>query len=112
MCSHDVLLMKLDKMGVKGTALNWFKSYLSERSQVVDIKGNLSRSRKIKISILQGSILGPILFLCFINDLHHVTTLFTLMFADDTFSLQAALKKISVMHVIKLGFAPVSFPPG
>jgi hypothetical protein len=99
-CSHDVLLMKLDKMGVKGTALNWFKSYLSDRSQVVDIKGNLSRSRKIKISILQGSILGPILFLCFINDLHHVTTLFTLMFADDTFSLQAGSNINDLIQIV------------
>ncbi len=99
-CSHDVLLMKLDKMGVKGTALNWFRSYLSERSQVVGIKGNLSRSRKIKISILQGSILGPILFLCFINDLLHVTTLFTLMFADDTFSLQAGSNIKDLIHTV------------
>jgi len=86
-CSHDILLMKLNKMGITGVALDWFKSYLSERTQLVDINGNFSRLRKIKISILQGSILGPILFLCFINDLYRVTDLLTLMFADDTFSL-------------------------
>jgi hypothetical protein len=79
--------MKLNKMGITGVALDWFKSYLSERTQLVDINGNFSRLRKIKISILQGSILGPILFLCFINDLYRVTDLLTLMFADDTFSL-------------------------
>jgi hypothetical protein len=77
-CSHDILLMKLSKMGITGTALEWFKSYLSERSQVVDINGNISRLRKIKISVLQGSVLGPILFLCFINDLHNITSLLTL----------------------------------
>jgi sarcosine oxidase/L-pipecolate oxidase len=88
-CSHDILLMKLSKMGITGTALEWFKSYLSDRSQIVDIGGNLSRARKIKISVLQGSILGPILFLCFINDLHSVTELLTLMYADDTFSLES-----------------------
>jgi hypothetical protein len=88
-CSHEILLMKLSKMGITGIALDWFRSYLSNRTQVVDIKGSFSRTRKIKISILQGSILGPILFLCFINDLHLVTSLLTLMFADDTFSLQA-----------------------
>ena len=88
-CSHDILLMKLSRMGIRGTALAWFKSYLADRSQVVDINGHHSRSRKIKISVLQGSILGPILFLCFINDLHTVTSLFTLMYADDTFSLSA-----------------------
>jgi hypothetical protein len=71
--------MKLSKMGVSGVALDWFKSYLSDRYQCVDINGNLSESKRIKISILQGSILGPILFLCFINDLYLVPTLFTLM---------------------------------
>jgi len=88
-CSHDILLMKLEKMGIRGTSLNWFRSYLSNRVQVVDINGNLSKERKIKISILQGSILGPILFLCYINDLFRVTDLLTLMFADDTFSLKS-----------------------
>ena len=81
--------MKLSKMGVTGTALNWFRSYLSNRTQIVDINGCHSRLKNILISILQGSILGPILFLCFINDLHHVTSLLTLMFADDTFSLES-----------------------
>ncbi len=41
-CSHDILLMKLSKMGITGMALNWFKSYLSHRTQVVDINGNIS----------------------------------------------------------------------
>jgi hypothetical protein len=81
--------MKLGRMGINGTALNWFKSYLSNRTQKVDINGKLSESRKIKISILQGSILGPILFLCYINDLYSVTNLLTLMYADDTFTLDS-----------------------
>jgi hypothetical protein len=88
-CSHDILLMKLSKMGIAGSALNWFKSYLSERSQIVDINGHQSNSKTIKISILQGSILGPILFLCYINDLYRVTNLFTFMYADDTFTLDS-----------------------
>ena len=62
-CSHDILLMKLSKMGVTGIALDWFRSYLSSRKQVVDINGKFSKLRDIKISILQCSILGPILFL-------------------------------------------------
>jgi len=88
-CSHSILLMKLERMGVRGAALDWFRSYLDNRTQFVDIQGAHSSERKIKISILQGSILGPILFLCYINDLHLVTELFTLMFADDTFSAKS-----------------------
>jgi hypothetical protein len=88
-CNHDILLMKLSKMGIRGNALNWFKNYLSERKQRVDINGHLSTQKDVKISILQGSILGPILFLCFINDLHSVSSLLTLMFADDTFALDS-----------------------
>jgi len=88
-CSKDVLLMKLEKIGIKGVALEWFKSYLSERTQFVDISGNFSTEKDISTCILQGSILGPILFLIYINDLHLVSKSLTLMFADDTFGLKA-----------------------
>jgi hypothetical protein len=87
-------------MGIVGTALEWFKSYLSDRSQVVDISGHHSRPKKIKISVLQGSILGPILFLCFINDLHSVTSLLTLMYADDTFSLDSHEDLNTLIHTV------------
>jgi hypothetical protein len=83
-CSHSILLRKLEKLGIRDTALLWFTSYLQGRQQKVDINGSLSSSRPLDISVLQGSILGPILFLCYINDLHFYTSLFTTMFADDT----------------------------
>jgi Reverse transcriptase (RNA-dependent DNA polymerase) len=82
-CSHEILLLKLEKLGVKGKELAWFKSYLSNRTQVVDINGSVSSKKNINISVLQGSILGPILFLCYINDLYKCTNLFSLLFADD-----------------------------
>jgi hypothetical protein len=86
---YDVLLLKLEKLGITGTALEWFRSYLNGRTQKVDIDGALSDFEFIVISILQGSILGPILFLCFINDLPRCIDLFTLLFADDTASLSS-----------------------
>jgi Reverse transcriptase (RNA-dependent DNA polymerase) len=84
---HGILLKKLEKLGIRGVALKWFTNYLKGRSQRVEINGNLSDIEYITISILQGSILGPILFLCFINDLPNCTELLTLMFADDTAGL-------------------------
>jgi Reverse transcriptase (RNA-dependent DNA polymerase) len=88
-CSHDILLKKLEKaFGIKGTTLLWFKNYLSNRTQVVDINGKLSYSCNINISVLQGSILGPILFLCYINDLPNVTNLNMFLFADDASGLK------------------------
>jgi hypothetical protein len=89
-CSHEILLKKLEKgFGVRGSALLWFKNYLSGRKQVVDINGSLSQPRDINISVLQGSILGPILFLCYINDLPNATNLDTFLFADDTSGLKS-----------------------
>ena len=81
---HKILLKKLKKLGIKNNALDWFQSYLNNRSQCVDINGQISSPRTINISVMQGSVLGPLLFLCFINDLHCASELFTLLFADDT----------------------------
>ena len=55
----------------------------------MDINGQFSKEKSINISVLQGSILGPLLFLCFINDLHTMTNLLTLLFADDTAGLKS-----------------------
>jgi hypothetical protein len=86
---HNLLLKKLEKMGVVGLALRWFTSYLEGRTQCVDVGGKLSSLKEIIISVLQGSILGPILFLCYINDLPNCTDLLALLFADDTAGLTA-----------------------
>ena len=86
---HDILLTKLKNLGLAGHELKWFTSYLDNRQQYVDINGHSSTNRTIDISVLQGSILGPILFLCYINDLPMTTNLFTVLFADDTACLAA-----------------------
>ena len=83
-CSHDILLKKLKKFGIEGKAHDWFKSYLLNRKQKVDIMGNLSEETTINISVLQGTTLGPILFLCYINDIYNASSLATFLFADDT----------------------------
>ena len=82
--SHSILLDKLKAFGVTGITHKWFTSYLANRKQQVDINGVMSNSKNIDISVLQGSILGPILFLCFINDLPNSTLLYSFLFADDT----------------------------
>ncbi len=86
-CSHEILLKKLQKMGIRGTTYNWFASYLSNRAQCVDINGQFSDFLALYISVIQGSTLGPILFLCYINDFCSASTLFSLLFADDTTGL-------------------------
>jgi len=82
-CSHKILLKKLKNLGIIGVNLKWFESYLSDRLQMVDINGTLSDEKCFNISVIQGSILGTILFLCYINDFYTCTSLFTTLFADD-----------------------------
>ena len=68
--NHDILLSKLNHYGIRGIAFNWFKSYLSDRTQYATINKERSVIQTIKYGIAQGSILGPLLFLIYINDLN------------------------------------------
>ena len=67
-CDHEVFYKKLENKGVTAISLKWFKSNLSGRRQVVEVNGCKSDQEKIDMSVIQGSILGPILFPIYIND--------------------------------------------
>ncbi len=82
--NHDLLLKKLHDIGVRGIELAWFKSYLSDRKQSTAYQGTLSAYEDITIGVPQGSILGPLLFCIFVNDLPKFLTCKTVLYADDT----------------------------
>ena len=83
--NHKILLNKLYKYGIRGILLNLFDDYLSQREQYVTINEINSDKCKITCGVPQGSVLGPLLFLLYVNDLANVSKLlFPILFADDT----------------------------
>ena len=83
--NHRILLRKLSFYGIRGAALEWFSSFLRGRQQRVRVRSSLSEYMSVSVGVPQGSILGPILFLFYVNDLPSVSTTYeTLLFADDT----------------------------
>lgn len=90
--STTLLLKKLEAMGIRGIGLNWFKSYLMERRQCLRISQYKSSERPVRFGVPQGSILGPTLFLIYMNDIHKLTlgNAEIICYADDTVLLYHA----------------------
>ena len=83
--NHKILPGKLNCYGIRGIALDWFSSYLTNRSQTVIYNEHESEMKETLCGVPQGSIFGPLLFLLYINDLPSVSNLFMpILFADDT----------------------------
>ena len=106
---HNILLHKLSFYGVVDNSFKWFESYLSNRTQYVDFHGSTSSNLNLSTGVPQGSILGPLLFLIYINDLNGVSPFFEFLFyaddttvtstacsflPDDTYSINSELDKI------------------
>ena len=83
--NHSILIRKMFAYGIRGPILKWFESYLADRSQYVTYDGINSDTSFLKCGVPQGSILGPLLFMIFTNDIFNVSELlFTVLYADDT----------------------------
>lgn len=109
--NHKLLIQKLEKIGIKDLELNLFKSYLSNRKQYIEINNTKTNSLPLTHGVPQGSVLGPILFLIYVNDLYDITENFTdsssTLFADDTVLLFRNKNKESLCAMGTNGFEKV-----
>ena len=81
--SHQLLSIKLDHYGIRGSTFRWINSFLSDRTQQVILEGSVSDTVKVTSGVPQGFALGPILFLIYINDLPNYLLSKVRLFADN-----------------------------
>ena len=99
--NHSILLKKLEHYGIRGVELSWFSSYLSKRKQFVSVNGSTSDYLEVSYGVPQGSVLGPLLFLIYINDLPSVSKVLSFyVFADDTNIFYSSRDLITLQKVM------------
>ena len=109
--NHNILLDKLSHYGIRGNMNEWFKSYLQGRNQIVSINGVESELTELKHGVPQGSVLGPLLFLIYINDLNTcISNSKVYHFADDTnlLHINSCFKKLQKYELSHLSFLILS----
>ena len=82
--NHNILFEWLNRYDIHSTELNWFQSYLNDQKQTVAIRRTLSETEKIVFNVPQRTILEPILFFLYINELQYGLNLISILFANDT----------------------------
>ena len=101
--NHSILLKKLEHYGIRGVELSWFSSYLSKRKQFVSVNGSTSDYLEVSCGVPQGSALGPLLFLIYINDLPSVSKVLSFyVFADDTNIFYSSHDLITLQKVMNV----------
>ena len=96
--NHNILLDKLEHYGFRGIAYSWFKSYLNQRTQIVAMNGVDGNELTINCGVPQGSVLGPLLFLIYINDIYQSSQILPFqLFADDP-SILLANKNLEILE--------------
>ena len=91
---HNILLNKLRYYGLDGSTLLLFENYLSNRKQYVEIEEMQSEIVPVKIGVVQGSVLGPLLFSAHINDFPQVSNMFSFIMYADVTALSSTLKHL------------------
>ena len=98
---HTLLIKKLENFGIRGIVLEWLKSYLSDRKQYVKLNTSTSDLLPLVCGVPQGSVLGPILFILYVNDICNVSNILKLiLFADDTNLFISGRDLPSLCHII------------
>ena len=94
---HKILFSKLTSIGLSPNSVKWFTSYLNQRTQIVSINNNFSNPMNITCGVPQGSILGPLLFLIYVNDMKAAVNCKLLLYADDS-ALIVSNKNVDIIE--------------